>query len=81
MPTAICGHRRLALIFMNITQSALEECRYYLILTKDLGYGDTATLMGQLEEVSKPLGAYCRSILTPGLTWAFRFTWLEFSFY
>lgn len=51
--------------FMNIAQSSLEECRYYLILSKDLGYGDTSTLMGQLEEVSKLLEAYCRSILTP----------------
>lgn len=52
--------------FMNIAQSSLEECRYYLILSKDLGYGDTSTLMDQLEEVSKLLEAYCRSILTPG---------------
>ncbi len=52
--------------FMNIAQSSLEECRYYLILSKDLGYGDTSTLMSQLEEVSKLLEAYCRSILTPG---------------
>lgn len=39
--------------FMNIFQSSLEECRYYLILARDLGYGDTAKLMTQLEEVSK----------------------------
>ena len=26
--------------FMNIAQGSLEECRYYLILAKDLGYGD-----------------------------------------
>ncbi len=52
--------------FMNTAQSSLEECRYYLILSKDLDYGDTSTLMGQLEEVSKLLEAYCRSILTPG---------------
>ena len=52
--------------FMNIAQSSLEECRYYLILSKDLGYSDTSSLMDQLEEVSKLLEAYCRSILTPG---------------
>ena len=25
--------------YMNIAQGSLEECRYYLILAKDLGYG------------------------------------------
>ena len=52
--------------FMNIAQGSLEECRYYLILVKDLGYGDTSTLMTQLGEVSKLLEAYVVSILTPG---------------
>src|ERR1700692_3390970 len=26
--------------FLNIAHGSLEECRYYLILTRDLGYGD-----------------------------------------
>ena len=26
--------------FMNIAQGSLEECRYYFILSKDLGYFD-----------------------------------------
>jgi four helix bundle protein len=52
--------------FMNIAQGSLEECRYFLILIKDLGYGDTSNLMIQLEEVSKLLEAYSVSILTPG---------------
>lgn len=52
--------------FMNIAQGSLEECRYYLILAKDLGYMDTDQLMSQLEEVSKLLDAYSKSILTPG---------------
>jgi four helix bundle protein len=30
--------------FMNLAQGSLEECRYYLILAQDLGYGDTAAL-------------------------------------
>ena len=34
-----------------------------LILTKDLGYGDTSELMSQLEEVSKILESYTSSIL------------------
>ena len=51
---------------MNIAQASLEECRYYLILSKDLGYGDTSQLMSQLEEVSKLLEAYTASILNSG---------------
>lgn len=51
--------------FMNIAQGSLEECRYYLILSRDLGYADTANLMKQLEEVSKLLDAYYNAILTP----------------
>ena len=49
---------------MNIGQGSLEECRYYLILAKDLGYDDTSDLMSQLEEVSKLLDAYSKSILS-----------------
>jgi four helix bundle protein len=26
--------------FMNIAEGSVEECRYFLILAKDLGYGD-----------------------------------------
>jgi four helix bundle protein len=51
--------------YMNIAQASLEECRYYLILSKDLGYGDTLQLMSQLEEVSKLLEAYTASMLAP----------------
>ena len=52
--------------FMNIAQASLEECRYYLMLSEDLGYGATgAELLSQLEEVSKLLAAYERSILSP----------------
>jgi len=51
---------------MNIAQGSLEESRYYLILAKDLGYGDTLELTSQLEEVSKMLEAYFSSILSSG---------------
>jgi four helix bundle protein len=50
--------------FLNIAEGSLEECRYYLILAKDLGYGDVADLRRLLEEVSKLLGAYSAAILT-----------------
>ena len=52
--------------YMNIAQGSLEECRYYLILANDLGYADTSILMSQLEEVSKLLDAYSKSILKSG---------------
>jgi four helix bundle protein len=52
--------------FLNIVQGSLEECRYYLILSKDLGYGDSRALKTQLEEVSKLLGKYYSSILASG---------------
>lgn len=48
--------------FLNIAQGSLEECRYYLILAKDLGYGDSRELLGQLEEVSRLLDRYSRTI-------------------
>jgi four helix bundle protein len=49
--------------FMNIAQGSIEECRYYLILAKDLGYGDNPELMPQLEEISKMLGKYTTALL------------------
>ncbi len=52
--------------YMNIAQGSVEECRYYLILVKDLGYGDTSQLMTQVGEISKLLEAYTASILDSG---------------
>ncbi|MEH2055952.1 MAG: four helix bundle protein [Nostoc sp.] len=49
--------------FLNIAQGSLEECRYYLIVSNDLEYGDTSGLKLQLEEVSKLLTSYANSIL------------------
>lgn len=48
--------------FYNIAQGSLEECRYYLILARDLDYGDTNNLRGELETVSKMLDGYMRSV-------------------
>ena len=49
--------------YYNIAQGSLEECRYYLILTKDLEYGDVSEGTLLLAEVSTLLEAYSRSIL------------------
>jgi four helix bundle protein len=51
--------------FMNIAEGSLEECRYYLILAEDLGYGDNTDLAVVAGEVSRLLGAYAGAILTP----------------
>ena len=48
--------------FYNISQSSLEECRYYLSLARDLGYGETDQLIETIEEVSRMLEAYIRAI-------------------
>lgn len=50
---------------MNIAQGSLEECRYYILLSKDLNYiteNNYFTLTESIEEVSKLLNAYCKSI-------------------
>jgi four helix bundle protein len=52
--------------YLNIAQGSLEECRYFLILAKDLHYGDVSQLIFQLEEVSKLLEAYSAKVLTSG---------------
>ena len=49
--------------FFNIAQGSVEESRYYLILAKDLEYGDVSDLTRLLEEVSKLLEAYSHVIL------------------
>jgi len=49
--------------FLNTSESSLEESRYYLILSQDLGYGQTDKLMDSLEEVSRLLNAYSKAIL------------------
>lgn len=52
--------------YFNIAQGSLEECRYYLILSNDLEYGNSSDLLSLLQEVSKLLESYSNSILAPG---------------
>ncbi len=49
--------------FLNTSEASLEESRYYLILSQDLGYGDTGALLNSLEEVSRLLNSYSKAIL------------------
>jgi len=44
--------------FYNIAQGSIEECRYYLILSKDLRYGENKALKDDLETISRMLTAY-----------------------
>ena len=52
--------------FLNIAEGSVEECRYYLILSQDLGYGQSESLRSTLEKTSKLLNAYTRPILASG---------------
>ncbi len=49
--------------YLNISHSSLEECRYYIILSGDLGYLEKDKLYNQIEEVSKLLYSYTQSII------------------
>ena len=48
--------------YLNIAEGSIEECRYYLILAQELGYGSTDGLVTLLEEVSRLINAYSRAI-------------------
>lgn len=49
--------------FLNIAQGSAEECRYYLILSKDLKYGDRPELTTLLDDVGRLLVAYAKGIV------------------
>ena len=64
------GYKKLSkadkLRFYNIAQGSLEECRYYILLSKDLGYIDDVNynvLANTIEETSKMLNAYCKGVI------------------
>ena len=52
--------------YMNVAEGSLEECRFYLVLASDLGYGQTDELQTMLEEVSRLLNSYAHYTLAPG---------------
>lgn len=63
------GYKKLGkldkLRFMNIAQGSMEECRCYVILANDLNYINTSehdALMQEIEEASKLLNGYCKTI-------------------
>lgn len=51
--------------FMNIAQGSLEECRFYVMLSKDLGYlsqEEFQSLDYSIEGASYYLNTYCQAI-------------------
>jgi four helix bundle protein len=48
--------------FLNIAHSSLEECRYYIILSKDLNYQNEPKLNEIITETSRLLNAYTKAI-------------------
>jgi four helix bundle protein len=48
--------------FLEISKGSLEECRYYLILSKDIGYCDSTSMMIELEEVGKLLNSSLKNL-------------------
>ncbi len=48
--------------FYNIAQDSLEECRYYLILVKDLNYGEVDELRENALEIGRMLESYMQRI-------------------
>jgi four helix bundle protein len=54
--------------FLNIAQSSIEESRYYLILSKDLGYPSSQNLMGLIEETSRLLASRLGNSITHGIS-------------
>ena len=48
--------------FLNVAEGSLDECRYYLILSRDLSYCDIEPLWSLSTEVRKLLSAYRKAI-------------------
>lgn len=64
------GYKKLSkadkLRFLNISQGSLEECRYYCLLSRDLGYIDETTyqqLVQMITETSYMLNAYIKGVV------------------
>ena len=64
------GYKKLGkadkLRFMNTSQGSLEECRYYILLSKDLGFiiqEGHDYLNNEIEKVSWYLNAYIQGII------------------
>jgi len=50
--------------FLNISQGSLEECKYFVLLSRDLGYGSDEYLDGLFIEIGKMLNGYIGKLKT-----------------
>ena len=64
------GYKKLSkadkLRFLNISQGSLEECRDYIILSRDLSYANQEQFMLLCEKIEiarKLLNGYCKGII------------------
>lgn len=64
------GYKKLSkadkLRFLNISQGSIEECRYYILLSKDLNYicaDSYDSLNDEIEKVSWYVNKYCKGII------------------
>lgn len=48
--------------FMDTAEGSVEGCRYYCLLARDSGYGDTEKLREALEVIARQLAAYVRRL-------------------
>ena len=48
--------------FLNIAHSSLKECRYYIILSKDLNYQNENSLKVLIDDIGRLLNAYSKAI-------------------
>jgi four helix bundle protein len=53
---------REKLRFLNIAQASLEETRYYFVLVRDLGYGETHELQRLADRVGTYLTRYAETV-------------------
>lgn len=51
--------------FYNTSQASIEECQYYMILVQDLRYCNSGSASSLLDEVSRLLEAYMRTLRSP----------------
>ena len=48
--------------FYNISEGSIQECRYYIILSRDLGYLNNSNLLDKLDDIAKMLKQYIKKI-------------------
>jgi four helix bundle protein len=48
--------------FFNVSEGSVEECRYYCLITEDLGYARTSGFLQELDAIAKQLATYIRRL-------------------